>query len=575
MEEGSPTRWRGRLGLVAALLTCTAVALAMLLLPQRIERSVSELAVREAARRGVALRIGRVRFSWTGPLRFERVAFQDGQFAGRAGLVSMAWRPSRRLAGWPRALRLAGLSLRAGETEIAVSDSTWDLVALARDRLEIRQRSGTSSSLTVSWSAGSGAEARLADYDLDTLLAVTRGGAPVGKIGRVSGRLSIGGADTGGFSFDLLAVARGVRVASVVDDETGERRELGAPTDVELAAGGSIVPAWQRVQLACFRLESSGVSMTGSGALEEGADDVWADVGIDVPRFELAPVVAASGMRLDLEGTPLPPDLGSATLTAELSGHLRDPDTILVDQKLVFHRPAGGVPALAYLNGPFTHVVELDERDVSIDVRAGAPGYVALEDVPRLFLRALTISEDAAFWSHPGVDLSEIPVALATNWRRGERARGGSTITQQLVKNLFLSKRKSYGRKLQEAALALLVESAVPKRRILEIYLNVIEWGPGIYGLRPAARHYFGKEPRDLTPKETAFLVSIIPGPIKYQRSFAGGTLSPRFAPLVTGVLAKLRSVDAISEEEYEKALAEPLDFAFTKPEGPPFAAGE
>ncbi|HKC25043.1 MAG TPA: biosynthetic peptidoglycan transglycosylase, partial [Thermoanaerobaculia bacterium] len=406
---------------------------------------------------------------------------------------------------------------------------------------------------------------------LDALLAVARGGAPVGRLGRVSGRVAIGADDAGGLAFDLLAIARGARVAAVVEDETGERRELGAPTDVELAASGSLVPAWHRVQLACFRLESSGVSMKGDGAVEEGADDVWADIGIDVPRFELAPVVAASGLRLDLEDAPLPSDLGSATLTAELSGHLLDPDSIRVEQKLVFHRPAGGVPALAYLNGPFTHVVELEERDVKIEVRPGAPDYVALEDVPPLFLRALTISEDAAFWGHPGVDLSEIPIALATNWKRGERARGGSTITQQLVKNLFLSRRKSYGRKLQEAALALLVESAVPKRRILEIYLNVIEWGPGLYGLRPAARHYFGKEPRDLTPKETAFLVSIIPGPIKYQRSFAGGALSPRFAPLVTGVLAKLRSVDAISDEEYEKALAEPLDFAFTRPEGPPF----
>jgi membrane peptidoglycan carboxypeptidase len=94
---------------------------------------------------------------------------------------------------------------------------------------------------------------------------------------------------------------------------------------------------------------------------------------------------------------------------------------------------------------------------------------------------------------------------------------------------------------------------------VLEIYLNVIEWGPGVYGLRPAARHYFAREPMRLTPKQMAFLVSLVPGPIKYQRSFEGGVVTPFFEGLVATLLAKLRSVDALTEEEYAAALAEPL----------------
>jgi membrane peptidoglycan carboxypeptidase len=89
----------------------------------------------------------------------------------------------------------------------------------------------------------------------------------------------------------------------------------------------------------------------------------------------------------------------------------------------------------------------------------------------------------------------------------------------------------------------------------------VIEWGPGLYGLRPAARHYFAKEPRALTPKEMAFLVVLIPAPIRYQRSFVEGALSPGLEPLVASLLAKLRSVEALSEEEYVAALAETLVF--------------
>jgi membrane peptidoglycan carboxypeptidase len=150
---------------------------------------------------------------------------------------------------------------------------------------------------------------------------------------------------------------------------------------------------------------------------------------------------------------------------------------------------------------------------------------------------------------------------MAANRAKGAAVRGASTITQQLAKNLFLSRERSLHRKLQELAFAFLLESALGKDRILEIYLNVIEWGPGLHGLRPAARHYFGKEPGALTPKEMAFLVTLIPGPIKYQRSFEEGALSPGMEPLVTNLLSKLRSLEALSSEEYEAALAETLTF--------------
>ena len=96
------------------------------------------------------------------------------------------------------------------------------------------------------------------------------------------------------------------------------------------------------------------------------------------------------------------------------------------------------------------------------------------------------------------------------------------------------------GRKLQELAITFLLESALGKDRILEIYLNIIEWGPELRGLRPAARRYFGREPRELTPAQVAFLVAIIPGPIKYQSSFAHGTPGPGLRSLIDELLAKL-----------------------------------
>jgi membrane peptidoglycan carboxypeptidase len=194
-----------------------------------------------------------------------------------------------------------------------------------------------------------------------------------------------------------------------------------------------------------------------------------------------------------------------------------------------------------------------------VDVSPSSPDFIALSDVPPLFVRTLLLAEDAGFYGHSGIDLRELPTALLTNWSRGEAARGASTITQQLAKNLFLSRDKEVGRKLQELAITFLLESALGKDRILEIYLNIIEWGPDLRGLRPAARHYFDCEPQALMPAQMAFLVAIIPGPIKYQRSIARGTPSPGLRLLIDNLLAKLRSVEAIGEDEYQRALSEAI----------------
>jgi penicillin-binding protein 1A len=204
----------------------------------------------------------------------------------------------------------------------------------------------------------------------------------------------------------------------------------------------------------------------------------------------------------------------------------------------------------------------------TIDVSPASPDFIAFPDIPPLFVRTLLLGEDSGFFGHSGLDLSEVPAAILTNWARGGAARGASTISQQLAKNLFLSRDKQMGRKLQELSLALLLEARLRKERILEIYLNVIEWGPDLYGLRPAARLYFDQDPRDLTPGQMALLVALIPGPVKYQRSLASGHPSRGFRPLVDGLLAKLRSVDALSEEDYQAALADPLPVR-TDPKAP------
>jgi monofunctional biosynthetic peptidoglycan transglycosylase len=133
--------------------------------------------------------------------------------------------------------------------------------------------------------------------------------------------------------------------------------------------------------------------------------------------------------------------------------------------------------------------------------------------------RALVAAEDANFMEHEGFDWDAIQKAYAKNQKKGKVVAGGSTISQQLAKNLFLSGRRSPWRKLQEAAITVMLEGVLDKRRIFEIYLNIIEWGNGVFGCEAAARHYFGKSAAALDAWEAARLASMVPNPRYYDRN--------------------------------------------------------
>jgi monofunctional biosynthetic peptidoglycan transglycosylase len=127
--------------------------------------------------------------------------------------------------------------------------------------------------------------------------------------------------------------------------------------------------------------------------------------------------------------------------------------------------------------------------------------------------RAVIVTEDSAYWQHDGVDYEQLRESMETNWERGEFARGASTITQQLAKNLYLTPDKNPLRKLKELLITRRLEVELSKQRILEIYLNVIEWGDGVWGAEAAAHRYFHKSAADLTPPEAALLAGAIANP--------------------------------------------------------------
>jgi monofunctional biosynthetic peptidoglycan transglycosylase len=127
--------------------------------------------------------------------------------------------------------------------------------------------------------------------------------------------------------------------------------------------------------------------------------------------------------------------------------------------------------------------------------------------------RAVLVAEDDAFWQHEGIDLGQLQESIEVDWARGRFSRGGSTITQQLAKNLYLSPSKNPLRKLRELIIARRLEAELKKARILELYLNVIEWGDGIYGAEAAARTYFATSAASLGPEQSALLAGAIVNP--------------------------------------------------------------
>ena len=173
------------------------------------------------------------------------------------------------------------------------------------------------------------------------------------------------------------------------------------------------------------------------------------------------------------------------------------------------------VRPLARANPAVTAFMELRADEARREGRAPrrAWRWIPYHRISASLRRAVVAAEDGAFWQHSGIDVSEIEASLRTNLPRGRLPRGASTITQQLAKNLYLSPSKDPVRKLRELFIARRLEAELPKRRILELYLNVIEWGDGVYGAEAAARRYFRKPAGALGPAEAALMAGAIVNP--------------------------------------------------------------
>jgi len=222
---------------------------------------------------------------------------------------------------------------------------------------------------------------------------------------------------------------------------------------------------------------------------------------------------------------------------------------------------APDVAALKKSNPTVTALMEQRAGEQHTKVRP-IRTWISYNSISPHLRNAVLIAEDGAFFQHSGYDVGEIKESMKRNWREKRFARGASTITQQLAKNLYLSTSRNPLRKVREFFIAQELEQNLTKQRIFEIYLNVIEWGDGIYGIEPAAQKYFGKPASDLLPEEAAVLAAMIPNPRRYTPSRNLKYLEKRKGE----ILDRLARWNYLRPEEYQAAIVRPVVFRQASP---------
>jgi hypothetical protein len=338
---------------------------------------------------------------------------------------------------------------------------------------------------------------------------------------------------------------------------------------VSLQGQGEAALDGSRLHLDDAKLEVGSVHVTLRGELERGADRVAARLegGIPLASCQAALDSLPEGIAPLLTGMKMS---GTIALDARLRFDTRRLAETALDWRLGNECRVTAVPAAVdprRFHEPWTRrVLGADGREATIESGPGTPDWVPFSSMSPYLETAVTICEDARFRRHRGFDQEAITNSIRENLKARRFLRGASTISMQLAKNLYLPREKTLSRKLQEAVLTLLLEQELSKDEILELYFNVIEFGPGIYGIGPAARYYFHTTPGALSLGQALYLGSILPRP---QQSHFGadGQLNPGWADYLRRLMQLALKIKRISQEELDEGLRETLVF------GQPYAS--
>jgi hypothetical protein len=366
-------------------------------------------------------------------------------------------------------------------------------------------------------------------------------------------------------------------LAGDLTNVSGEHPSIGVgvvgPASVRLSASGDYSPREKRLIA-----KDSKVSLLTNADVPEEAITVTlntdinyttngkftGDVVFDLPDIACKQALAAMPANFA-------PELSEFKLggSAELHGrfHLEESGADLRIHDSRFNCVVTSVPEVfssAYLSGPFMIERGSGADKISIPVDPARPYFFSYREIPPLVRAAFVSSEDSGFFQHKGVEVAAIVGAAEKNAEVGRAAVGGSTITMQTVKNLFLARDKTISRKAQELFLAWHLEHVISKERILEIYLNMVEFGPGLYGIGRASQRFFDKAPKDLTLKESIYLASLLPAPVPRYRYYCKGEVTPNYDKILRQLLDRMLGLGRITADQHEEAISETLRFSAT-----------
>ncbi len=368
----------------------------------------------------------------------------------------------------------------------------------------------------------------------------------------VAGKVSVTfGEGRARFVGDLEVVGLNVRhalLAQVVVHDVGFNLDFSATLD----------PAVWRADVEYARVERKGVVLEMSGQVVHppSKKDRRYDVKLAVPPVPCHQVLEAIPSELvpSLRGFGLGGNFG-----AEISAKVDYSDLEGLELggrvdiwKCSILRAPASVSA-SRLRGPFSHRVTMkDGRERIVRLFPGSGTFTGVNAISPYMIAAVLTTEDGGFYRHRGFLPSQFEEAMRRNLRAGAVKLGASTITMQMVKNVMLTHERTLSRKLQEMFLTWYVEQTLSKSRIMEIYLNIVELAPGIYGITRAAQHYFAKHPRDLNPLEAVYLAMMLPSPVRRHAYYCRGELTSRMDAKVRKMLKIMHGRDRISTEDYE-----------------------
>jgi len=328
--------------------------------------------------------------------------------------------------------------------------------------------------------------------------------------------------------------------------------------------GRGILSSSGALRVDDFSVSSGAIEVGGSGILDQEQDHVAGAFRLDVPSARCQSLLdsAPAALLPVLQGMKVEGTFGAS---GRVAFDTRSLDELLLDYDVRDRCRITAVPsALApeQFQHPFIHKIVLPDGTLE-DQWTGpdSPNWSSLDDISPYMQVAVLTTEDGAFVRHHGFNRASIRQSIITNLKARRFVRGASTITMQLAKNLFLDREKTLSRKLEEVIITEYLEQTFAKDELMELYLNVIEFGPAVYGVTAAADYYFGRTPAELNLAECLFLASLLPAPLRYGAMREGGEVPDAWMHLIHRLMTIAHKTGRITDDELLEGQGEEIAF--------------